>query len=47
VRGSYGRKMLGALLEIDVAMEGEMLGAFLVAYVHRKNCIRWQSRESY
>jgi len=39
-------EMLGALLETDVGMEGEILGALLVAYVHQKNCIRWQSSES-
>lgn len=37
--------MLGALLETDVGMEGEILGVVLVAYVHWKNCIKWQSSE--
>jgi len=49
VTGSYGSRDVGALLETDVAMEEEMLGALLVADVHRKKkvCFRWQSHESY
>jgi len=40
-------EMFVALLETNVAMEGEMVGALLVAYVHWKISIRCQSHESY